>query len=283
MTMRWTGGLAVVVLLVGGAQIASAADLPAQVYTKAAPVVAPAPTWTGFYAGVNLGGGWGNSDPNTSTVFSSGGYFASTSPAAINAVGVQHISTSGVTGGIEVGYNQQFDRFVAGIEADVEALSLKGSTSASGVYPCCAPAIFTVTSTVSTNWLATVRGRLGFAQGGWLFFVTGGAAISDVKASWSFADNCGNVAACNGPGGPNASEFASASPTKVGWVVGAGIESKFAQRWSWKAEYLHVDLGSVSATGTITVPGLPFASPNPFSHSANLTADIGRVGVNYGF
>ena len=115
MTMRWTGGLAVVVLLAGGAQIASAADLPAQVYTKAAPAVAPAPTWTGFYAGVNLGGAWSNSDPNTSTVFSPGA-ISRPRGAAINAVGVS-TSARAASLAVSVGYNQQFDRFVAGIEA----------------------------------------------------------------------------------------------------------------------------------------------------------------------
>ena len=42
---------------------ANAADLAARPYTKA-PMVAPAPiyTWTGFYAGIQGGGGWGSSD-----------------------------------------------------------------------------------------------------------------------------------------------------------------------------------------------------------------------------
>ena len=40
---------------------ANAADLAARPYTKA-PVAAPAPiyTWTGFYAGIQGGGGWGD-------------------------------------------------------------------------------------------------------------------------------------------------------------------------------------------------------------------------------
>jgi outer membrane immunogenic protein len=285
MTTRWVKLLAALGMLVGAAQVADAADLSpaAPVYTKA-PIVAPVSRWDGVYAGVNVGGAWGHSDSTTSTVFDPLGYFASTSPPAINAIGGQSIGTSGVTGGVQAGYNQQLGSFVAGIEADIESMSLKGGASASGIYPCCSPAGFTVASNVSMNWLATVRGRLGFAQGDWLFFVTGGAAFSDLKASWSFTDTCGNFAGCNGPGGPNASELASASFNTVGWVLGAGVESKFAQRWSWKAEYLHVDFGSVSATGSITTPGLlPFASRNPFSHSADMTIDIGRVGLNYQF
>jgi outer membrane immunogenic protein len=285
MTFRWASGLALLAVLVGTAQVAGAADLsPASpVYTKA-PMAAPAPTWSGFYAGVNVGGAWGHSDSATTTVFDPSGYFAPDSIPAVNAAGAQSIGTSGVTGGVQAGYNRQFGAFVAGIEADIGAMSLKGSASSSGVYPCCAPAGFTVNANVSADWLATFRGRLGVANDGWLFYVTGGAAVSQVKAAWSFGDNCADVFICGGGLPiPNASEAASVSTLKLGWVVGAGVEAKFAQRWSWKAEYLHVDLGSVSAAGVETPPNPFVGGSNPFSHNATLTVDIGRVGLNYQF
>jgi outer membrane immunogenic protein len=273
-------------IIAGGAWSARAADLPAQPYTKA-PVVVPAPTWTGFYVGANVGGAWGHSDPRTSTVFSVPGYFAPTSVPAVNAAGVQSLDKSGVIGGIQAGYNWQLGSFLAGVEADIQSMSLKGTATTNSFYPLFPAGLFSVSSSVSTNWLATVRGRVGLTQGGWLFYVTGGAAFSDLKATWAFADNCGAVAGCNGPGAPNASEAATASSTKVGWTAGAGVEAKFYDRWSWKAEYLHVDLGSVSATGFINPATLAFfgigPTANPFSHSANLTVDIGRVGINYAF
>jgi outer membrane immunogenic protein len=285
MTTRWVGLLAALGMLVGAAQVADAADLSpaAPVYAKA-PVVAPVATWDGFYAGVNVGGAWGHSDSATTTVFDTIGYFSADSVPAVNAAGAQSFGMNGVTGGIQAGYNRQFGAFVAGIEADVEAMRLKGSASSSGVYPCCAPAMFTINANVSADWLATFRGRLGVANDGWLFYVTGGAAVSEVKAAWSFGDNCADVFFCGGGLPiPNASEAASVSTLKLGWVVGAGVEAKFAQRWSWKAEYLHVDLGSVSAAGVETPPNPFVGGSNPFSHNATLTVDIGRVGLNYQF
>ena len=36
------------------------------------------------------------------------------------------------------------------------------------------------------------------------------------------------------------------SQLNVGWTAGAGIEGALAGNWTWKAEYLYVDLGSLN-------------------------------------
>ena len=92
---------------------ASAADMAAR-YTKA-PLVAPIYNWTGFYVGLNAGGAWNESNV-TSTVFSEGGYFADTSPAAIALAGNQNINKSGFTGGVTAGYNWQINNAMLGVE-----------------------------------------------------------------------------------------------------------------------------------------------------------------------
>ena len=59
----------------------------------------------------------------------------------------------------------------------------------SALYPCCAPTGFTVSSSVSADWLATIRGRIGFlAAPTWLLYATGGAAIAEVKGNFNFTD-----------------------------------------------------------------------------------------------
>ena len=260
-------------------QIAMAADMPAKAPAYTAPA---AYNWTGWYVGVNAGGAWGKSDDPTTTVFSPIGYFASTSIPAVNAVGAQSTDLSGFTGGIQGGYNWQWSNLVTGIEADFVYFGLRGSSSGSGIYPCCAPSTFTIASSIRTDWLATVRGRLGFANNNWLFFVTGGAAFTKLKGDFTFTDNCGDVAACNGPGGPNAAEAVSISKTKTGWAVGAGVEAALWSKWTLKGEYLYLDFGSISGVGLISTPGLnPFAANNPFTHSADLRSHIVRLGLNY--
>lgn len=264
--------LAVASIVLGSAS-AQAADLAAQ-YTKA-PAMAPGYNWTGFYVGGNVGGQWGSADPTTSTVFSPAGYFASSSVPAVNTVGAQSVNSSSVTGGFTAGYNWQVNHAVLGLEGDINYFGFKGSATGSGIYPCCAPSAFTVSASVSADWLATIRGRIGFlAAPNWLIYATGGAAISEVKGNFVFTDNFF----------AGASESGAVRDTRVGWTAGLGGEYAVGNGWSLKAEYLYVDLGRISTTST----NLTSATFGPFptsvnTHSVDLKSNIVRVGVNYKF
>jgi len=256
-----------------GINAAAAADLPTRTYTKA-PVMAASYDWTGFYLGVNAGGAWSQSDAATTTVFSPTGYFATTSPGAIAIAGAQRINASGFTGGLTAGYNWQASNIVLGLESDFNYLGLKGSSTGSGIYPCCAPTGFTVNSSVSTDWLITLRPRVGVAANNWLFYVTGGLAVGSVKSNFNFTDTFATAA-----------ESASMSQTRTGWTVGAGSEYALMNGWSVKAEYLYVDLGRQSTTSTNLVASVaPFVFPsNVYTHSVDLRTNIVRVGLNYKF
>ena len=255
-------------LAIAAAFIAAAAITPALAQ-------APPTNWTGFYLGGNIGGAWGGSNTQTSTVFSPTGYFATTSVPAIATTGALKLNTSGFTGGGQAGYNWQSGNFVFGAEADVEALSLSGTaTGGPTTYPCCAPTNFTVRNHVSADWMATLRPRLGYAAGNWLFYGTGGLALTSLKGSFNFTDTFATAA-----------ESAAVSGTKLGWAAGGGVEVALGPSWSIKAEYIHADFGSVSTTSTnltAFTPPIPFPT-SVFSHRASLTADIGRIGLNYHF
>jgi outer membrane immunogenic protein len=116
----------------------------------------------------------------------------------------------------------------------------------------------------------TLRPRVGFANNNWLVYATGGLAVAQVKGDFTFTDTFSA-----------ATESASISKTKAGWALGGGVEYALAGAWSMKAEYLHVDLGSVSGTSNnMTTFGA--ASPaSTWSHSVKVTDDIVRVGLNY--
>lgn len=250
-----------------GIESARAADMePKAAPVYKAPAMTPAYSWTGFYVGGTAGGAWGSFDPTTSTVFTSTGFFDPTSPPAIAAVGAQRIKPAGVTGGIEAGYNWQTGPVVFGLEADFGYFGLRGNASGTGVYPCCAPNTFTVSSSAKTDWLFTARPRIGIANNNWLFYVTGGAAVTDLHGNFTFTDTFG------------ATESGSISSTRVGWTAGAGVEAGLWDHWTLKAEYLFVDFGTVSITSTNLNVG-----DNPFTHSVSLKANIARVGVNYRF
>ena len=251
-------------------QVASAADIPAPVY-KAQIAVANY-NWTGWYVGLNAGGAFGRTDANTSTVFSPTGYFALSSVPAIGSAGAQRVNSSGLIVGGQVGYNLQTNNIVWGIETDFQYFGLRGSSTGGAVYPCCAPTAFTVNSQFNTDWLFTARPRVGLAANNWLFYVTGGVALANLKGNFTFTDTFAT-----------ANETASVSKVKAGWTVGAGAEYALLNRWSVKAEYLYVDLGSVSTTSTnltAFTPAIAFPT-NTFTHSVNLQSHIFRLGLNY--
>jgi len=261
--------LAVASIVLGTAS-AQAADLAAH-YTKA-PVMAQVANWTGFYVGGNLGGQWGSADANTTTLFPVAAYFADSSVPAIAAVGAQRINSSSVTGGFTAGYNWQINNAVLGLEGDINYFGFKGSATGSAPYPCCAGTGFTINSQVSADWLATIRGRIGFlATPSWLIYATGGAAIADVRGDFNFSDT---FAA--------ATESGSIRDTRVGWTAGVGGEYAVGNGWSLKAEYLYVDLGRVSMTSHNLFDGAVLPAQT-FTHSFDLTSNIVRVGVNYKF
>jgi len=254
-----------------GAVAASAADL-APGYTKA-PAMAPAYNWTGFYVGGNVGGQWGSADPTTSTLSPVAAYFATSSVPAIAGVGAQRVNSSSVTGGFTAGYNWQLSNAVVGLEGDINYFGFKGSATGTAPYPCCVGTNFTIGSSVSSDWLATIRGRIGFlATPSWLLYATGGAAIADVKGNFTFTDTFSG-----------ATESGAIRDTRVGWTAGVGGEYAIGNGWSLKAEYLYVDLGR----GTVTSNNLfAMGAPTPtqtFTHSVDIKSNIARVGVNYKF
>jgi outer membrane immunogenic protein len=213
---------------------AGAADMLPPLATKAAPPSLQVLSWTGLYFGANAGYGWGVGS-GTNPVF-----------AATPTTG--NFAISGPLAGGQVGYNWQFNAFVAGVESDVDWSNATGSTS-SGL---CAG----VVCTNSNSWLGTTRARLGFAVDHWLFYGTGGVAYGDIKLS--------DAPAAVGVNG---------SVTNVGWTVGGGVEYAALKNWSVKAEYLFVNLGSVSLACT----------PACGTTSGSINENIVRGGLDYHF
>jgi outer membrane immunogenic protein len=206
--------------------------------------------WNGGYVGLNAGvakGADATSEAGTSNFF---GLFDITTSGSGTMTG------SGFTGGGVVGYNWQIGGWVLGAEADISHVGLSGTQDASAVDF----TSITEHDHFATSWLSTVRGRLGYAWGGWLFYVTGGAAIGDHHYD-------GTVQMFGIASNP------SGDAIKVGWATGVGTEWMFAPGWTTKIEYLHADLGS--ATFSASMFG------NQVSVTGHLTEDILRLGLNY--
>jgi outer membrane immunogenic protein len=215
----------------------------------------PPGNWGGFYIGGNVGAGLARNTTATNT--RSGG------PTAFNEQVNQ--SPSGWLGGVQAGYNWQSGSWVAGVEADIQYSRLTDDqTCAMG----CLPLQFT-TLKQTQNWFGTVRGRVGYAVGATLFYGTGGYAYGGVKEE--FAQQI------IGP----ASTTVSFRHTRGGWTVGGGIERAadffglIGPNWLVRAEYLYIDLGSI--TDTYTLAGLPN------SVTSNLQSHVFRTALSYKF
>ncbi len=192
------------------------------------------------------------------------------------------MNSSGITGGAQVGYNWQSGNAVYGVEADAEAFHLRGSRQGAGTFPASLGPFpvgtpFTITSSVSTNWLVTARGRIGWAFGDVLAYATGGLAVTDLSANNTYRD----AVAIPGVGAWGS------SATRWGWTVGGGLEWALSRSWSVKAEYLYLNFGSVTASGMIVNPAggpaVPNGYANAISTSTDLTAHLARAGVNFRF
>lgn len=228
--------------------------------------------WPGFYVGLNAGYAFGTSNVTTSTI--AGDYFAQSSVDAINADGQHKFSPSGFTGGATVGWNISHSKTLFGLEGDFSSLGFSESRSVTTVYPCCSPSTYTIDQSIKTDWLATVRLRLGIQKPKTLWYITGGAAFASMKMDEAFTDTYGP-----------SDQAGSHSETRTGWTAGAGWEKAMgdAGRWSLKIEYLYADLGTMSFTGgTLNVDGDPDTTA-PFSNTMKLTTNVVRAGFNYHF
>jgi outer membrane immunogenic protein len=217
---------------------AFAADLPpaaAPVPYYKAPPVQPM-TWEGFYIGVEGGGAWGRTTQTDSTGFSSGRYNVS----------------GGLVGGT-VGYNWQF-----GLEGDGSWADINGSTGGPGSF--CGGGGGTCSAKLDA--LGTVRGRVGYAFGNVLPYVTGGLAVADIHGA---------------EGGGIGTAFGSGSSTVTGWTVGGGLEWMVVPHWSIKGEYLYTDFGHQNI---FTDTFLPVGGA---TEQERFNANIFRAGVNYHF
>jgi outer membrane immunogenic protein len=126
--------------------------------------------WSGLYGGVNVGAAFGAYDPVTATY--PGALFGPRTSSAVSALGEQNINPLGFAGGFQLGYNWQSGHFVMGVEGDFDYVHLNGSSNRSAGYPVVSNSQFLLSTYANTNWLTTIRPRIGYAENNWLFYAT---------------------------------------------------------------------------------------------------------------
>ena len=308
---------------------ALAADLPS---IKSAPV-APAPLWTGFYAGLNAGYDFGTNNNTNSASISNSPFSFYTGPAGIfspssSSLGaglamsaISSMTQSGVIGGGQIGYSHQHStNVVIGIEADMQDAGITGiakktaagsSSQYAGISATQVHYLDSIASGVTqvnagVNWMGTLRGRVGYLlTPTMLIYATGGLTYggiySDVtnsavssSVSNAYSRTTGAWLHDHGPWNHIFVGGGSQSSVLTGWNVGGGLEWMFMPNWSFKAEGIYWNMGSVN----VSTSAIAFAPTNntvtyeqPSSigayafgkSSVNYQGIIARAGVNYHF
>jgi outer membrane immunogenic protein len=227
------------------------------------------PNWAGFYVGVNGGYGWGTKSAITNNATEDG--FAT--DTATN-----RLAPDGGFGGGQLGYNLQRDRFVFGIEADIQGADIRDKAFSEAVS-WNGNVVNDVSAKTALNWFGTLRGRLGYTFGTSLLYATGGLAFGGVRDSLSQS-----VYSYNAEGGRT--DPAPKNTTLTGYVLGGGLETALTPSWSLKTEYQYIDLRSTSLSTTNDLPyGCDVTCTGTDNGNASVKIDhtyhTVRVGLNY--
>lgn len=230
---------------------ASAADLAARPYTKAPPAVVAVYNWTGFYVGLNGGGG------SSHKCWDLTNFLGPVVPSQAEGC---HDATGGTVGG-QVGYRWQANDWVLGVEAQGNWANFRGSN------PNLSALAGGVSDVTKIDSFGLFTGQVGYAFNSVLLYLKGGAAV--VRDKYNLQAPATGVNLWEG------------TETRWGGAIGAGVEFGFAPNWSIAAEYDHLFMGR----NDVTLNTLPaFGGPTLTSvHSIRQDVDLGTVRVNYRF
>ena len=276
-----------------------------------APPPAPVYGWTGWYVGGNVGYSWGSGRTDVLGAATDQS-FPPPNPPVVGtnaAIGFGDSNTArlnGAIGGIQAGYNIEVNaRWVAGLEADIQASGERGSRASADPFSslqCIAASGITCTQyaplagagvtgyQARIDWFGTVRARFGMlVSDRLLVYGTGGLAYGRVGVSGNTALN-GSIALAGVSFAPTLTAF-DVSQIRAGWTIGGGVEGMFpgwlSPHWTWKLEYLFVDLGSVGTVSPFAAAFPAFIQISPLTGTVTthtyFTDNILRVGLNYQF
>jgi opacity protein-like surface antigen len=218
----------------------------------------PVFSWSGLYVGFNSGYTWRNS-----STFSTSAVNLFDAPAisglpglpgviphlwgpasALGATGAVGTRLNGFFSGGEAGYNWQFsDRFVAGLEGDLQGAGVRGGGGFTNLTPAAIYPPFAAATSVTVNrsleYFGTVRGRLGYAvTPTMLLCATGGLAYGGIATSTAVRQSLTPSLLLS------ANAKSDFFDNRVGWTVGGGVESALTGNLTAKLEFLYYDLGA---------------------------------------
>lgn len=221
-------------------QVVIAALLSSAISAQAADLSNPAPpaffspspvtNWTGFYLGADAG----------ANIFGN------------DTTGVR----SRALAGLRAGYNLQFERFVTGVQGDINwrPYSVYTSQNWSGTV---SGTLYNNVYRAQANYISTVTARAGYLiNNDLLAFASGGLALGGLDLSTTI----------NGLAGARAGAYGqnSVSDLRTGWVAGGGVEYVLSSHWSIEGQYQYCAFPTKTLYTSAYLSGR-LAATSPFS------------------
>ena len=237
---------------------ARAADLPVPAAPPAYYPVATVYDWGGGYIGINGGYAFGQSEWGSDPL----------NPSDLSSTGNFNVN-GGLIGGT-IGVSGQWGAWVFGVEGDFDWQGLSGSSSSAFctsilTSPTAGSTAAGLSCKTASNWLGTLRARFGYAWDRVLVYGTAGGAGANVETALTGLPYQANP------------EF--------GWTVGAGVEVAFAEHWTFKVEYLFVDLGNAACNHGYScgfdVAAAAAVNAVNGNYAVKLNENLIRVGLNF--
>jgi outer membrane immunogenic protein len=237
--------------------------------------------WTGFYLGINSGYAWGETQAHLSIAIpSERSYFGETDQHLVEQAADHDLDAQGYTGGLQLGYNQCWNcGLLIGIETDMNALLLTRSHTVHSPYPNYSGVSYRLHQHFSTDWLYTLRPRIGFAYRRLLTFATGGLTLTDLNYKQTYSDDYLSITY---PPTHDVDFSASKSTLSVGWSVGGGLEYLLGKRFSTSLSYLYTRFETLSLQKKLIADYEDgYIATNTFHNSAPLSTNLLRLSLNW--
>lgn len=187
--------------------------------------------------GLNAGYGFGDSSQRDSRITP-----PAPPPLPIPGDGDYHVRGGSV--GITAGYGSLINKWLLGIEGDINWADISGSSSVCGTNHTCGARL---------EGYGTLRGRIGTYMGSTLVYATGGLAYGEITAF------------------DRLNPAFEATKRRAGWTVGGGLETPLTDKLSMKLEYLYMDFRR----------GEYFTIPGFTAERVDLDVHTVRIGLNY--
>jgi outer membrane immunogenic protein len=163
---------------------------------------------------------------------------------AIEAAEVHDLDHNGAEAGGLIGYNYQWHNWVFGAEAAGGYVWSRTSNSVSDIPVAGDPVdAYDLNTQFQTRYLFTAGPRIGYSFCRWMPYVTGGVAVGGIDFHQQVVNILAPIAV-----GESFRDDSSKEDTRVGWMVGGGLEYALTNHWHLRGQYQYMDLGSTDYT-----------------------------------